>query len=70
MKSRKDKLSKIEIIGRLLAKEINGKSVINLSEETSVIVMDLSKDNDYHYCLYFTNQDKTQKYLIKISIIL
>ena len=61
MKSRKDKLSKIEIIGRLLTKEINGQEVINLSEETSVIAMDLSKDNDYHYCLYFTNQDKTQK---------
>ena len=60
MKSSKDKLSRIEVLGRLLTKEINGQNVISLSEETLVCVLNLSSENTYNYCLYFTNKDKNE----------
>ena len=61
MKTEKDKLSRIEIIGRLLTKEINGKTLINLSEETTACVLNLSSSNtSFHYCLYFKNKDKNE----------
>ena len=60
MKSQKDKLSKIEVIGRLLTKEINATNMVNLSEETTACVLNLSSDKLYNYALYFTNQDKNE----------
>ena len=62
MKTVKDNLSRIEVLGRLLTKEINGKNVVNLSEEVSACVLNLSSpsDSSYSYCLYFTNKDKNE----------
>ena len=53
MKSDNDKLSKIEVLGRLLTKEINGKNVVNLSEEVKACVLNLSPSKtSFYYCLY------------------
>ena len=61
MKSQKDNLSRIEVIGRLLTKEINAKNVVNLSEEVTACVLNLSSpEESFHYCLYFTNKDKNE----------
>ena len=60
MKTDKDNLSKIEITGRLLTKEIGGKNVVNLSEEVSACVLNLSEQNAFHYCIYLTNNDKNE----------
>ena len=60
MKSGKDKLSRIEVIGRLLTKEIKGTNMITLTEESKACVLNLSSEKTYHYCLYFTNQDKNE----------
>ena len=57
----KDNLSRIEVIGRLLTKEINGKNVISLSEETAACALNLSSSKEsFHYCLYITNKDKNE----------
>ena len=60
MKTDKDNLSKIEITGRLLTKEIGGKNVVNLSEEVSACVLNLSEQNTFHYCIYLTNNDQNE----------
>ena len=60
MKSGKDKLSRIEVIGRLLTKEIKGTNIVTLTEESKACVLNLSSEKTYHYCLYFTNQDKNE----------
>ena len=61
MKSGKDKLSRIEIIGRFLTKEINGQNLTNLSEEVTVSVLNLSSSNTaFNYCFYITNNDKNE----------
>lgn len=61
MKSDNDKLSKIEVLGRLLTKEINGNSVVNLSEEVKACVLNLSPSKtSFHYCLYLTNNDQNE----------
>ena len=61
MKSGKDKLSRIEIIGRFLTKEINGQNLANLSEEVTVSVLNLSSSNTaFNYCFYITNNDKNE----------
>ena len=56
----KDKLSKIEISGRFLTKEINGKSVVTLSEEVSASVLNLSSSNSFNYCIYLINNDRNE----------
>ena len=62
MKSKKDNLSRVEVLGRLLTKEINGKNVVNLSEEVTACVLNLSNSSQtsFNYCLYFTNKDKNE----------
>jgi hypothetical protein len=61
MKSDNDKLAKIEVLGRLLTKEINGKSVVNLSEEVIACVLNLSPSKtQFHYCIYLTNNDRNE----------
>ena len=60
MKSEKDKLSRIEVIGRLLTKEVNNQNIVNLSEEVTACVLNLSSSNSYNYCLYLKNQDKNE----------
>ena len=61
MKTEKDKLSRIEILGRLLSKEIGAKSVTNLSEETTTCVLNLSPSKEsFHYSLYIKNQDQNE----------
>ena len=62
MKSKKDNLSRVEVLGRLLTKEINGKNVVNLSEEVTACVLNLSDNSQtsFSYCLYFTNKDKNE----------
>ena len=58
MKSEKDKLSKIEVVGRLLTKEIDGQNMVNLSEEVAACVLNLSSNSTYVYSLYLTNKDQ------------
>ena len=61
MKSGKDKLSRIEVLGRFLTKELNGQNLINLSEEVTVCILNLSSDEtSFNYCLYLTNKDKNE----------
>ena len=61
MKASKDKLSKIEISGRLLTKELNAEKMVVLSEEVTASILNLtSSANDIHYCLYLKNQDKNE----------
>jgi len=61
MKSDNDKLAKIEVLGRLLTKEINGKSVVNLSEEVVACVLNLSPSKtQFHYSMYLTNNDRNE----------
>lgn len=61
MKTEKDKLSRIEILGRLLSKEIGAKNVTNLSEETTTCVLNLSPSKEsFHYSLYIKNQDQNE----------
>ena len=58
MKSAKsDKLSKIEMIGRFLTKEIDAKNVVILSEEASICVLNLSDEKHLKYSFLLTNND-------------
>ena len=56
----KEKLSKIEISGRFLTKEIDGKSVVTLSEEVSASILNLSSQNSFNYCIYLVNNDRNE----------
>lgn len=60
MNSKKDRLSRIEIIGRLLTKEINNQKMVVLSEEVKASVLNLSSSNIISYGLYLRNQDKNE----------
>ena len=58
MQSEKDKISKIEVSGRLLSKEIKDKNLITLSEEVSACALNLtSSSTSFQYCLYLLNKD-------------
>ena len=60
---KEEKISKIEVIGRLLTQEITGKNLVVLSEECLACVLNLSDPQNslYSYTLYLTNQDVTEK---------
>ena len=59
---KKDKLSKLEVSGRLLTKEINSKDLINLSEEVTACVLNLyPSKTSFLYCLYLSNKTKNEK---------
>lgn len=60
MQSNKDDTSKIEVVGRLLTKELKGKGVTNLSEEVSACILNLTSKG-FHYSLLLTNNDVTKK---------
>ena len=61
MKSEKEKISKIEISGRLLSKEIKDQKLVTLSEEVSACILNVSPSKtSFQYCLYLTNKDKKE----------
>ena len=60
MKAEKGKALKIEIVGRLLSRKIDGKNIVPLSEEVAICVLDCTSEQTYHYCLYLTNNDKNE----------
>ena len=63
MKVKEEKISKIEVIGRLLTQDMTGKNLVVLSEECLACVMNLSdpKNSLYNYALYLSNQDVNEK---------
>ena len=63
MKVKEEKISKIEVIGRLLTQEITGKNLVVLSEECLACVLNLSypENSSYNYSLYIKNQDVNVK---------
>ena len=61
MKTEKDKLSRIEVSGSLLSKEINGKDLVTLSEEVTACILNVSPSKtSFHYCLYLSNNKKNE----------
>ena len=51
MKSEKEKISKIEISGRLLSKEIKDQKLVTLSEEVSACILNVSPSKtSFQYC--------------------
>ena len=59
MKLKEEKISKIEVLGRLLTQDITGKNLVVLSEECLACVMNLcdKEKQTYNYSLYLSNQD-------------
>ena len=61
MKNEKDKISKIELSGSFLTKEIKGKDLVTLSEDVTVCILNLSPSKTvFHYSLYISNKDKNK----------
>ena len=61
MKNEKDKISKIELSGSFLTKEIKGKDLVTLSEDVAVCILNLSPSKKvFHYSLYISNKDKNK----------
>ena len=60
MKTKEDKISRIEVIGRFLTQDITGKKLVVLSEECTAYIMNLSDNSkqSYNYALNILNQDK------------
>ena len=59
--NKKSKLFKIEILGRLLTKDITGQNLVVLSEECKASIMDLSKQGEsFIYSLNLDNQDQNE----------
>ena len=59
MKNEKEKLSRIEVSGSFLTKEIKGKGLVTLSDEVTVYILNLSPSKTvFHYSLYIVNKDK------------
>ena len=63
MKNKEQKISKIEVLGRFLTQDINGKNLVVLSEECLAYVMNLSDmdKSTFAYTLNISNQDKDKK---------
>ena len=63
MKLKEEKISKIEVLGRLLTQDITGKNLVVLSEECLACVMNLcdKEKQTYNYSLYLSNQDVNEK---------
>ena len=63
MKNKEQKISKIEVLGRFLTQDINGKNLVVLSEECLAYVMNLSDidKSTFTYTLNISNQDKDKK---------
>ena len=63
MKSKKEeKMSRMEVLGRFLTQEINGKKLVVLSEECYAYAMNLSDPSkpSFNYSLNISNQDKSE----------
>ena len=60
MKTKEDKISRIEVIGRFLTQDITGKKLVVLSEECTAYIMNLSDNSkqSYNYALNNLNQEK------------
>ena len=60
-KSEKEKISKIEVSGRFLTREIKNQSIITLSEEVTACILNVSPSKtSFLYCLYISNKDKKE----------
>ena len=63
MKAKKEeKMSRMEVLGRFLTQEINGKKLVVLSEECYAYAMNLSdpSKSSFNYTLNISNQDKSE----------
>ena len=63
MKLKEEKISKIEVSGRLLTQDITGKNLVVLCEECLACVLNLcdKEKQTYNYSLYLSNQDVNEK---------
>ena len=61
MQAKEQKVTRIEILGRLLTQDVNKENLIVQSEECLATLLDLSKPGiPFNYSLYITNQDKNE----------